>query len=431
MLLTVLLLGVGVSAVIYNLATPARFEIEGDKRTAAAMVMVRDALIGWSAARTPSLLAPNARPGELPCPDDNPLDGFEDGNCAAGAIGRVPWKTLGIPEPKDGSGETLWYAYSGSFRIWNTNPNPINSDTPGQLTINGTAPAANVIAIIFAPGKVLGAQDRSAAVVSLCATTGTNIERNRCAANYLEGENANGDTIYTTALASDAFNDKMLPLTSDALFNVVNVRVAKEAIAALETYRAANGYYPFANTYGTGAPYSCTTGLSRGRLPLDPAGCGQNAWAAGTIFEPNGWFARNNWNLVTHYAASKACGQFFLTPVLTGLGITTGLLANLCETLGVLGGLGAFIIGLLGGDDPVTVIIGGVPTNVKALVVVTGRAMGAQAHPCANAGECMEDGANVDGDAVYVPPSRFPVSNDRMAICVPSGAGLQCPSRLL
>lgn len=429
MLLTVLLLGVGVSVVIYNFVTPAKLSIERDKATAAALAQAKEALIGYAASDA-------NRPGSLPCPDlvtnivnNVPNDGVADlyaGPDCPSYIGRLPWRTLGLPDLRDGSGERLWYAVSREFA---RNPAcggvppgsacPHNSDSPGQLTVAGVA---GVIAVVFSPGEIVSpAQLRDLA-------------NQNTVANYLEGGNESGGVTLTYFTGGAApFNDKLLPITSDALFNVVNVRVAKEAIAALEAYRATpgNGYYPFANAYGTVAPYSCTAGLSRGRLPLDPAGCGQNAWAAGTIFETNGWFAKNNWNLVTYYAASTACGQFFLTPVLTGLGITTGLLANLCETLGALGGLGAFIIGLLGGDDPVTVTIGGVPTNVKVLVVVTGRAMGAQVHPCPNAGDCMEDAANVDGNAVYVQPSRFPVSNDRMAICVPSGAGVQCPSRML
>ena len=409
MLLTVLLLAVGVAAFVYNFATPAQITLQNDRKSHAALAQVRDALIGWSAARTPSGALPNARPGELPCPDAN-NDGFEDGNCVAGAIGRVPWKTLGIPEPKDGSGETLWYVFSGSFRIWNTNPNPINSDTAGQLTITGISPAANVIAIVFSPGATIGAQNRDSATSSLCSTTGTTILNNLCPANYLEGENANGDTTYTTALASSAYNDMLLPITSDALFSVVNIRVAKDAIAALESYRATNGYYPFANPYGSAAPYDCSNGLNRGRFPITLAGCGQTAWA--TL---PGWFSQNNWNLVTHYAISKACGQLGL-PV-AGLDAFVGtFLCGLSENLALVNivlsffGLSSFA------DEPLSVagVTGG--GNTRTLVIVTGRALGVQVHACASAGQCLEDAANADGDVNYVKPSRFPASNDRMAL---------------
>src|SRR5262245_60672095 len=90
MLITVLLLAIGASAIVYNFATPARATIENDKKTAAAMAQVRDALIGWSAARV-TVSNPNARPGELPCPDNDAPGtvnyGIEDGSCGPNAIG--------------------------------------------------------------------------------------------------------------------------------------------------------------------------------------------------------------------------------------------------------------------------------------------------------------------------------------------------------
>jgi hypothetical protein len=391
-IILLLLVGLGVIALVYGMATPAKESIERDKKTAAALAQARDALIGRAATD-------NSIPGSLPCPDtDN--DGSAElfaGNSCPSYIGRLPWRTLGLPDLRDGSGERLWYALSSNFR---DHPlvQPLNSDTAGQLTITGSAAAANVIAIVFSPGSVVGAQLRNAAN-----------ENN--VANYLEGENANGDTVYTAALASDTFNDNLLPITSDALFNVVNIRVAKEAIAALETYRALNNYYPFANPYGSLPPYNCSNGLNRGRIPITPTGCGQAAWPGSAPV----WFANNNWNLVTHYAFSKACGQLGLP-----LGLDA-LVMGACDLLGNLSGVLGIIdpaLILLGlpplSDDPVTVT--GVSNNVRVLVVVTGRAQGVQVHPCASAAQCMEDAQNTDGNGTYVKPSRFPTSNDRMAL---------------
>jgi len=108
----------------------------------------------------------NNRPGELPCPDTND-DGFEEGTCASGRLGRLPWKTLGIAEPKDGYGETLWYAVAGPFRTYNSNSNAITSDTMGNLTVYTGSTAATLttqaIAVIFAPGTVMGSQQRGTA----------------------------------------------------------------------------------------------------------------------------------------------------------------------------------------------------------------------------------------------------------------------------
>ena len=163
MLLVVMLFGMATALLVYGMVDTSSLVLRRDKDTAAVFANVKQALIGWSVQRTSSGALPNARPGELPCPDMN-NDGFEDGNCAAGALGRVPWKTLGIPEPKDGAGETLWYAIAGPFRIWGVNNNPINSDTKGNLAVyqdsTASAVTTQAIAVLFAPGVAQGAQNR-------------------------------------------------------------------------------------------------------------------------------------------------------------------------------------------------------------------------------------------------------------------------------
>ncbi len=394
LLVILVILGVAVTALVFYFANPGRLSIERDQKTAAALAQAKEALIGYAAAD-------NNRPGSLPCPDTNnngSSEIFVGADCS-NYIGRLPWRTLGLPDLRDGNGERLWYAVSREFA---RNPSclsacPLNSDTAGQITITGTAPAGNVIAIIFAPGLVTGSQVRSAA-------------NENTISNYLEGGNETGiaTNTFVTGQATATFNDSLLAITSDALFSVVNIRVAKEAIAALESYRTVNSYYPFANSYGSASPYYCSPGLNRGRFPITLSGpCGQPDWGAAL---PN-WFSTNNWNLVTHYAMSKACGQFLLSPFLAFLG---PIIQGLCTTAGNLGSLGGVIIGLLGGDDPVTVT--GVSTGVRVLVIVTGRAQGTQVHPCASADQCMEDASNTDGNSTYVKPSRFPTSNDRMAI---------------
>jgi len=82
-------------------------------------------------------------------------------------IGRFPWRTLGLPPLRDGSGECLWYAVSGSYKC---NPKKIlTSDSDGLFTVedsagNTIAGEKNInraIAIVFAPGRIIDGQDRS------------------------------------------------------------------------------------------------------------------------------------------------------------------------------------------------------------------------------------------------------------------------------
>ena len=238
-LLLLVILIVGAGAVFYSFIGLSGSAIERDKITAAALAQAKDALIGYAASD-------NNHPGSLPCPDlmtnqsgNTPNDGTTDlyagiecpGYVASSNVylGRLPWRTLGLPDLRDGSGERLWYAVSRDFaRNPSCLPNcPLNSDTLGQLTVTGVAPASNVVAIIFAPGTSLGTQLRNAA--------GENT-----ASNYLEDENANGNnSTFTTQASSTTFNDRLLALTNGDLMPAVERRVAREMISILQQYKAA------------------------------------------------------------------------------------------------------------------------------------------------------------------------------------------------
>jgi hypothetical protein len=328
MLLVVLLLAVGIGLFAYGAVSSVSLSQQQDVKIRLAFVQVRDALIGWSVARTTTGPLPNARPGELPCPDmDN--DGSEDGNCAAGAIGRVPWKTLGIPEPKDDAGETLWYAVGGPFRIWSLNGTVINSDTKGDLTVYQDSTATTItteaVAVIFAPGVAFGTQDRNPSTTALCPTTGTTIARNLCAANYLDAtggaNNATTAGPYVTAQRSDTFNDRLLVVTTYDLIPLVEQRVARELRTVLQTYKAntgcctniggTTGCYPWAdlsNGQSDAPPYQLFgVGLNRGRVPAlgaAPYDWGTNPCGTAVPTLP-AWFVNNDWRLVIYYSAGK------------------------------------------------------------------------------------------------------------------------------
>ncbi|MGQ0578822.1 MAG: hypothetical protein ACT4PQ_07940 [Betaproteobacteria bacterium] len=311
MFILLVALGLLVGLLAFGFADDQVRRNERQQKTADAQARAKDALIGWSVQRTSSAALPNARPGELPCPDINPVDGFDDGNCAAGAIGRVPWKTLGIPEPTDDAGETLWYAIAGPFRIWNVNANPINSDTRGNLTVYFDSTATTIttaaVAVIFAPGAALGGQIRDA-TLALCPTTGTTIARNLCAANYLEATGgANNATIggpYVSAQRSDIFNDRLLVITTPDLIPMVEQRVAREMLALLERYRTAPANWCANDCYTWPDEDFTNEGDNdafRGWLPLgegDP-----HDWWELSITIPT-WLTNNDWWKVVYYAVA-------------------------------------------------------------------------------------------------------------------------------
>src|SRR5688572_18649982 len=127
-----LLVGMGITALVFGMATPARESTAAEKKTAAALAKAKEALIGYAASN------PN-QPGILPCPEtDN--DGSADSPCGAAgmtAIGRLPLRTLGLPDLLDGYGECLWYAVSGNFKNSGASgPAQLNSDSPGTLAVN-------------------------------------------------------------------------------------------------------------------------------------------------------------------------------------------------------------------------------------------------------------------------------------------------------
>ena len=335
LILTALLVIVGFGALLFNSTALVSNSIANQqaKNAEIELAKVRDALIGWSASRTPPLGGANARPGDLPCPDMN-NDGFEDGSCVAGAIGRMPWKTLNIPEPKDSSAETLWYAIAGPFRNYNMNTASINSDTVGNLTLyvgsSATTLTSQAIAVIFSPGASLGAQNRDPSTNALCATTGTTIARNLCAANYLEatggGNNAQTGGPFIQAQSSGTFNDRPLVITNADLMPVVEPRVARELRTILQNYKANTacactnlggtaGCYPWAdlsNGTSDAPPYDIGQGNNRGRVPAlgaSPYNWGANPCGSAVPTLPS-WFVDNDWRLVVYYSA----GRNFLGP---------------------------------------------------------------------------------------------------------------------
>lgn len=314
MLLVVMLVGIATTLFVFGMVDTTSAALRRDKDTAAAFAEVKRALIGWSVQRTSGAL-PNARPGELPCPDMN-NDGLEDGTCAAGAIGRVPWKTLGIPEPKDGAGETLWYAIAGPFRIWNVNANPINSDTRGNLTVYqdsiASAITTEAVAVVFAPGVAHGAQNRGCTVGVNCTAPGgicTAAGAPLCnPANYLETaatvNNSTTNGPFISAPSSDTFNDKVMVITTADLITVVEQRVARELLALLIDYSTRPGKTCTNNCF-TAADEDFTNeeddNAFRGWLPLCDAD--PDNWGALGITLP-AWLTNNDWWKVIYYAVA-------------------------------------------------------------------------------------------------------------------------------
>ena len=209
---------------------------------------------------------------------------------------------------------------------------PLNSDTLGQLTVTGIAPDNNVVAVIFAPGTVLGAQARNAA--------GQNT-----ASNYLEGENANGNNAtFTTQASSTTFNDNLLAITNSDLMPVVEQRVAREMINLLNWYRTAIGVYPWADLgdgNSNGALYSAA--YNRNRFPCNnalPTDWGSSGAPPLPVWLTNGCLSGSpsGWSDVIYYAVARnrleGAGAGCTTCIASSLSVTnsTNSVAIQCTT---------------------------------------------------------------------------------------------------
>ena len=215
----------------------ATLQIKRDEITANAMAQAKEALIGFAATYRDT--HPSSGPaydkmfGYLPCPA---IDGNGSaGNCGATdvtLIGLLPWKTLGLPPLRDGSGECLWYAVSGRFK--NTPKTAVlNWDTTGQLIVNdasGAILANGVAAIIISPRNVIANQNRTPSGTTQCGG-------NTTVAAYLDGGDpiyagtvpiANANTILTVATTSSfnggTNNDRALWITPTEIFDRIKRR---------------------------------------------------------------------------------------------------------------------------------------------------------------------------------------------------------------
>ena len=235
-----------------------------DIRAGQALQAAKAALLGYAAqyaARTDHNV-----PGRLPCPElltsiGTSSEGVAAASCSnlTAEIGRLPWKTLGVDRIVDGAGEPLWYVLSPGFR-----QSPVNFDTPGQLTLDGSPNAA--VALIIAPGAALNTQLDTDTPPAGCSKRNQGGSRGTApldALDFVECGNATGG--YVTAGTSKWLNDRVLAVTAaewaDAIAGSVADRLQRQVAPALEDWRATQSvtswgtsFLPNASIFATSAP---------------------------------------------------------------------------------------------------------------------------------------------------------------------------------
>ena len=205
-----------------------------------ALEEAKSALISY-AVRYPEQNNGNSKgPGWLPCPsvifdETDAQYGESRANCGTSTntnTGLLPWKTLGISELVDSEGENIWYALSDDYRNMLPSTTKINSETAGQISVDGED---DIVAVVIAPGRSLD-----------------DYNQNRPSADpldYLEGENATaGDNTFSYTPAADS-NDILVTITRNELMQAVEKRVLGEVRNVLERYYDTYGKYPWLSPY--------------------------------------------------------------------------------------------------------------------------------------------------------------------------------------
>lgn len=242
LIVSVFLIAFIVSIYIYRLMDTEGMKDNIRTKSLKSINEAKQALIAWAIVRgSPGV---GGIPGQFPCPEDYSLIGTSNEgsamtSCALPSVGRLPWKTLNVGRLLDGQGEPLWYVLSSGFRTA-----PINSSTPGQLTVNGSPNAA--IAIVFSSGKSLLGQSRP----------DVDALNPPLVSNYLDLTNNDNDNTYVIQQESGNFNDIGIAIKQTELTSLLNKKMLREirgdSSQGLIKFFNDNSVYPYADIDNNG-----------------------------------------------------------------------------------------------------------------------------------------------------------------------------------
>jgi hypothetical protein len=263
-------------------------------RTTQALIQSRDAIMAF----TLSPAIPNTTPpGTLPCPDGN-ADGLADQLNAAGRCpqqrGLVPFRTLGIPQPLDGTHSPIWYVVANEYSRALVAPTTRNSSSATALRLTNLPMAF----ILLAPNKPLRTQVRANQLNPIAAQAPQFLEDDNSDNTLDSYTNIRDDSDYDDA--EDTQNDQVLAMPMGEFWSLVEGVVLREVGDRLREYRDAGCGYPWAapiaNNNNSGMA-SCF----EGRLPLTNwnASCGSAA--------PDAWIT-THWNNLLYYAICRGPG---------------------------------------------------------------------------------------------------------------------------
>jgi len=271
------------------------FTASNRDHNALVLNQAKQALIGYVAMNAAQSGENN--PGRFPCPEGAALVGTSAEGISApyvgppnaptcATVGRLPWRTLGLDKLVDSSAEPLWYVVSPGWQlVTSTTTLTINSNTIGQLNVDGQANAA--VALIIAPGAAMN-------VLASAGCTARNQARSAPspaidARDYVECFNTGTSTFATTG-PTMSFNDQVVRITvadvMPAIEAAIASRVEREIVPLLKgvyatniwgaNVSAGNPVYPFAAPFADpsltasyqASSASCAGGVCKGLLPV-------------------------------------------------------------------------------------------------------------------------------------------------------------------
>ena len=224
LLIMMLMLVLGTAwAVVGAVNEASRNTVKQQVETGETLRLAKYALLGHVAQQALT----SSVPGRFPCPESassigTASEGVANSSCTTlPAIGRLPWKTLGIDKPLDSAGEVLWYAVGSSVRAA-----PINFSTTGALTLDGTSNAA--VAVIIAPGAALNTASSTASAPSPCVKRNQSVGRNSSPLNssdFVECGNATLSAFVSSR--NDTWgNDRVIAITATEMLKAIEGPVA-------------------------------------------------------------------------------------------------------------------------------------------------------------------------------------------------------------
>jgi type II secretory pathway pseudopilin PulG len=267
---------IGIAAILLSSLSSAALKTARKENTSAVLAQAKEALIGY--AITYGDTHSGQVHGYLPCPDNaggNPEGSAEPvcGTQDVSVIGRLPWATLDLSVLRDGDGECLWYAVSGTYKN-SPKTGLMNWDTDGQLqafSSDGTLltqPDNQVVAIIFAPGTAQSGQDHSGTTAPVCGG-------NYTATNYLDNDTVhsinNSDVAtkkFVQGASGSSVNDQMLFITRQDIWNAIKKRNDLGAFVSSLLNTATTCALPPVTVNFNNTPPTETSGVTVGSLKI-------------------------------------------------------------------------------------------------------------------------------------------------------------------